>query len=417
MKQSSARDEIVNFDAAFKPAARDGCKFGQFIKAVLNGEIMPCAIKPKLGIKGLIFPAEQAKFYADYMSRMRKGDLIYLSDAAKLIGVTPKVAFFLKDKGLLPAKKATPSLRPGFLVSRETVEHFKATYVRTSEIARRLQTPHSVARNLLTSAGVWPVCGPTIDGRGFYFFRVSDVEAVNPVKLLAEAKARRQLGRLRLAGSSRVAPIEPGVRRPYLTHAEKQNAANVNNSAGQPHQMSLITSEAAMSKENMNDEIIVGTEGRERADAKTQTINKGVTGLQERMVRYRIKLTGKTLSGHFSPEDAIDVLLTAQSRGRKPGQLVVSAVLLGLPEVKEQKKLNTSTRKSVRSRNTEDLMKKLNVPSKGMTLSGHFSREIAVEIHMLAERFDQPVSQVIKAAIAIGLPMFKEIYPAMRKAA
>jgi hypothetical protein len=180
----------LDFNDTYKPASRDGCKFGQFIGAVLNNEIIPCGMKPGLGIKGLLFSGEQAKSFSHQIGCKRKGDLIYLTDAAKLLGISAKVAFFLKEKGLLPAQKAGSSSHPGFLVSKETIEHFKATYVQASEVARRFSKHQAVLPNLLSSVGITPVCGPKIDGRGWYFFRVSDLEALDLETLLGKQKAK-----------------------------------------------------------------------------------------------------------------------------------------------------------------------------------------------------------------------------------
>jgi len=54
------------------------------------------------------------------------------------------------------------------------------------------------------------------------------------------------------------------------------------------------------------------------------------------MEEYNVQSKGKTLSGHFSPEEAIDVLETAASRGRSVSEIVTAAVRLGLPRVKKQ---------------------------------------------------------------------------------
>ena len=58
--------------------------------------------------------------------------------------------------------------------------------------------------------------------------------------------------------------------------------------------------------------------------------------LERLMNHYNVESKGKTLSGHFSPEDAIDVLEAATSRGRSVSEIVTASVRIGLPSLKKQ---------------------------------------------------------------------------------
>lgn len=246
VKPLYATGDIADLDEAFERAAREGCRFAQFINAILRREIFPVAINLNLGLKGLKFSSAAVKSFVDATRRIRKGDTIYLSDAAKLLDITPKVAFFLKDKGILRAQKAPTSLRPGFVVSRDEIKRFKTTYVQSSEIARGYNTHHSVIRHLLISAGVRPICGPAIDGKGSYFFRRSDVRAANLTKLLAEARAKGRLGTLRPLKSSAIAAVHLRVANPSPMYAKKQTSPDSQQAVTQLQLFSLMPPEVAL---------------------------------------------------------------------------------------------------------------------------------------------------------------------------
>jgi hypothetical protein len=174
---AGAGGETVSFDEAFMRAGRGGCKLGRFVRAVLDGVIIPCAMEEAEGLGGLVFTAEAADEFAASQWRARKGELIYVTDAARMLGVKPLVAFFLRDRGLLRSRKAGAGLPVGQLVSREAVEDFQATYVQASELAAELGVPPNRVAGLLMAKGVKPVTGPSVDGGMRYFFRRAEVDA------------------------------------------------------------------------------------------------------------------------------------------------------------------------------------------------------------------------------------------------
>jgi hypothetical protein len=63
---------------------------------------------------------------------------------------------------------------------------------------------------------------------------------------------------------------------------------------------------------------------------------KRTADLERLMEEYHVKSKGKTLSGHFSPDEAIKVLETAASRERSVSEIITAAVRIGLPTVKKQ---------------------------------------------------------------------------------
>jgi hypothetical protein len=99
------------------------------------------------------------------------------------------------------------------------------------------------------------------------------------------------------------------------------------------------------------------------------------------MAEYNIQSKGKSLSGHFSPAEAVDLLETAASRGRSISEILTRAVAVGLPVVKKRFPPMADDPRSrpgqlhlVRTITPRlaKLMKKWKVLKKGKTLSGHF---------------------------------------------
>ncbi len=392
VKDNQTTDQVLDFVATFKAASRDGCNFGQFIKAVLSAEIVPCEMKRNRGISGLSFSVEQANAYSQRLCLKRKGAHIYLSDAAKLLGVTPKVAFFLKDKGLLPAQKANSSMRQGFVVSREALDHFKATYVQASAIARRLQVYPSAVASMLMSAGVQPVCGPKVDGRGWYFFRASDIQAGTLLQLVDKAKAKRSAGNQSSLEPTRAAPIE----------------------SSSPTTGSISAAKCISAK--LKGEIVRPLPG-DGSDVKTEMKKKSVATVQKKMLLLGIKSEGKSLSGHFSPAEAVDLQETAANRGRSVSEIITRAVALGLPTVKVRFPPITDDyggrpRQIHRDHKiTSPLakrMKKWKVLKKGKTLTGHFRPEEAIDVLETRQTRKMSTGSILKAAVSIGLPELKK---------
>ena len=75
---------------------------------------------------------------------------------------------------------------------------------------------------------------------------------------------------------------------------------------------------------------------REEKLARKHGKTKRAAKLERLMDEYSVQSKGKTLCGHFSPEEAIDVLETAASRGRSISDFVTAAVRLGLPAAKQR---------------------------------------------------------------------------------
>lgn len=58
--------------------------------------------------------------------------------------------------------------------------------------------------------------------------------------------------------------------------------------------------------------------------------------MEEQMKKWNILKKGKGLSGHFQPEQAVEVLETARTRAMSIGSILKAAVSAGLPELKRR---------------------------------------------------------------------------------
>jgi hypothetical protein len=148
--------------------------------------------------------------------------------------------------------------------------------------------------------------------------------------------------------------------------------------------------------------------------------NEAFTKLRAKMENYNIQSKGKTLSGHFSPEEAVDLLETAASRGRSISEIITRAVALGLPVVKRQRPpiIDDYHRRPGQlhlvhtvTPQLGHLMKKWKVLKKGRTLSGHFIPEQAIDVLETARLRSMSIGSIVKAAVKIGLPEVKKSLP------
>jgi hypothetical protein len=141
------------------------------------------------------------------------------------------------------------------------------------------------------------------------------------------------------------------------------------------------------------------------------------------MGEYEVQSKGKTLSGHFSPDEAIEVLETASNRGRSISEVIKRAVALGLPTVKKQyppisddrrRRPSQVHRVHIITPPLAKLMRKWKVLKEGRTLSGHFIPEQAIDVLKTAQARRMSTGSVLKAAVRIGLPTVKKQFPRVR---
>jgi hypothetical protein len=147
---------------------------------------------------------------------------------------------------------------------------------------------------------------------------------------------------------------------------------------------------------------------------------KRAASVDRLMKEYNVQSGGKSLHGHFSPAEAVDLLETAANLGRSVSEVITRAVALGLPSVKKH---FSPVRGNYEGRPGQvhrvhkitpplaKLMEKWKVLKKGKTLTGHFTPEQAIDLLETAQTRRRSTGSVLKAAVRIGLPTVKKQFP------
>lgn len=138
------------------------------------------------------------------------------------------------------------------------------------------------------------------------------------------------------------------------------------------------------------------------------------------MERYNVQSEGKSLSGHFSPAEAVELLESAANRGRSVSEIIARSAVLGLPMLKEQLPQITCHQRGrpgqVHRVHTitpplAKLMKKWKVQERGKTLTGHFRPEEAIDLLETARTRNMSMGRILRMAVRLGLPEIKRRIP------
>jgi len=147
---------------------------------------------------------------------------------------------------------------------------------------------------------------------------------------------------------------------------------------------------------------------------------KPSANLEKLMEKYNVQSKGMSLSGHFSPAEAIDLLETAGDRRRSISEIMTRAVALGLPMVKKQfppimvdygGRPGQVHRPHKITPPLAKLMEKWKVLKKGKTLTGHFIPEQAIDVLETARTRRMSTGRIVRAAVRLGLPEVKKRIP------
>ncbi len=174
----AAGDDVLTFRQAHDSTRRLSYKTGRFVKAILGGEIVPAGTAGDKGLSQFTFSKKQISEFVREQVRCGKGESLYLNEAAKLLGMKTEVLYFLRRKGLLQCRKAGEGMWAGFLITKESLEQFAATYVMASEVAREHGIDCGYLIRLLEARGIMPISGRRIDGGKQYIFRRADIKPI-----------------------------------------------------------------------------------------------------------------------------------------------------------------------------------------------------------------------------------------------
>jgi hypothetical protein len=182
----------VSFLMTFRKLARVNIGVAQFLTAILNDEIVPCGNSDKLGLTALLFSKAHVSDYSCRQRRKQMGETYSAREAAKLLGVTQDVVYFLARKEILSSRSRTGERYPDLLIGRDDLEEFNLTYILPAKVAKQLGTVSGHLTGLLIAQGIQPISGSKVDGGRQYVFRRSDLDSVN-INELVTANSHRNL--------------------------------------------------------------------------------------------------------------------------------------------------------------------------------------------------------------------------------
>jgi hypothetical protein len=164
----------------------------QFLRAILDGEVAPCGKAAKLGLAALLFPKAEISNYASRQRREQVGETYSALEAAKLLGITRDVIYFLVRKGILTSRNRDGDRYTDLLIGKDALEEFKLNYIFPATIAKQLGTISGHLTRLLATQGIHPVSGPEVDGGRQYVFKKLDLDMMNIQGIVSIGSQRNQ---------------------------------------------------------------------------------------------------------------------------------------------------------------------------------------------------------------------------------
>ena len=156
--------DLVSLLTALRRLGRVKVDLGQFVRGILDGEIAPCGENEKTGFISFLFSKRQVADYAGKQRRSQLGEVFTATEAAKHLGVTRDVIYFLTRCGILPSQDRREERYPDLLISRGNLKYFESEYFLPAKAAADLDTVSVYLTKLLIARGVHPISGPKVDG-------------------------------------------------------------------------------------------------------------------------------------------------------------------------------------------------------------------------------------------------------------
>jgi hypothetical protein len=181
-KVRTAKSEIgntISFLMAFRKLARVNIGMAQFLRSILDGEIAPCGKAAKPGLAALLFSRAQVSSFACGQRRKQMGETYSAPEAAKLLGITRDVVYFLAKKGILSSLSKAGQHYPELLIGKDSLEEFNSACALPAKVAKQFGTVSGHLTRLLTTQGIHPISGPKVDGGRQYVFRKSDIDMID----------------------------------------------------------------------------------------------------------------------------------------------------------------------------------------------------------------------------------------------
>lgn len=166
----------ISMECVLKSHIASGKEFVLMIRAILSGEISTIGTPDSTdGISGILLDRTE---YYDWRSRFTlfQGDEQWtLPQLAKKLGFKQQVIYHLAGSGLLQSLKQKSGRKKYRIVTLAALNEFEDKYISSAQLAKiRNTSSKSIIRNL-TTEGIVPISGPSIDGCRQYFYKRNDV--------------------------------------------------------------------------------------------------------------------------------------------------------------------------------------------------------------------------------------------------
>jgi excisionase family DNA binding protein len=152
---------------------------GEFLQAVLSGEVKPIGRTQDAGLQCLVFANYVIDEYWHGKFKLLAGDVLTIREAARLLGVTLDATYLLVKKGFLRAEKSVNTRSLGLVVRRSELDSFTETYLLAKEVAREHDTSQKRIVELFRRGGVSPISGPEAARRHIYLFNRVDLASLD----------------------------------------------------------------------------------------------------------------------------------------------------------------------------------------------------------------------------------------------
>jgi hypothetical protein len=116
----------VSFLMAFRKLTRVNIGVAQFLRAILDDEVVPCEKTAKPGLSAFLFSKADISDYACRQRRKQTGETYSAPEAAMLLGVTGDVVYFLTRKGILSSRSRANERYSDLLIGKDDLEEFNS---------------------------------------------------------------------------------------------------------------------------------------------------------------------------------------------------------------------------------------------------------------------------------------------------
>jgi hypothetical protein len=182
----------VSFLMAFRKLTRVNIGIAQFLRAILEDEVIPCEKTAKPGLAAFLFSKADVSDYACSQRRKHTGETYSAPEAARLLGVTQDVVYFLTRQGILSSRSRANERYSDLLVGKDDLEEFNSAYIFPAKLAKQFSTVSCYLTRLWGAQGIHPVSGPGVDGGRQYVFKKSDLEMINIEGIVSANRQRNQ---------------------------------------------------------------------------------------------------------------------------------------------------------------------------------------------------------------------------------